>query len=47
MGGFSLFCLYYAGQVTDPELAQRLFLEAIQWGGLASIIVYCKEKYLI
>jgi hypothetical protein len=45
MGGFALFCLYYAGKVPDPDLVRSLIIEALKWGGLASVIVYCKGKY--
>jgi len=46
MGGFALFCLYYAGYVSNPDVARELFIEALKWGGMAAAIVYCKGKYL-
>jgi len=45
-GGTSVFCLYYAGQVLDPNTAWLLFAEALKWGGIASAIVYCQDRYL-
>ena len=46
MGGFSLFCLYYAGKVTEYHLALYLVTHGLEWGALAAVIVYCKERYL-
>jgi len=46
MGGMSIFCLYYAGQVPDLNDAVVLISYALVWGGLAAAIVYCKHRYL-
>jgi membrane-associated PAP2 superfamily phosphatase len=46
LGGFSLFCLFYAGRVTNPDLAWQLFGNALILGGLATAIAYCQEKWL-
>jgi hypothetical protein len=46
MGGMAVFCLYYAAQIPDPNLVRYLLFDALKWGGLAAIILYCQEKYL-
>ena len=46
MGGLAVFCLYYAGQVSDPKLVWWLFSDALKWGALATAIVYFQGKYL-
>jgi len=46
MGGLALFCLYYSAQMSDFHVAWHLFVEAIKWGSLATIICCCKSKYL-
>jgi hypothetical protein len=46
MGGMSLFCLYYAAQLSDPDVVRYLFIEAVKWGAPAAAIVYCQGKYL-
>jgi hypothetical protein len=46
MGGMCVFCLYYAGKVTDPDVVRYLILDALQWGGLAAAVLYCKIQYL-
>ena len=46
MGGFAVFCLYYAAQLSDPDVVRHLIIEALKWGGMATVIVYCKGKYL-
>jgi hypothetical protein len=46
MGGLAVFCLYYAGQLSDPKLVWWLFSDALKWGGLATAIVYFQGKYL-
>jgi hypothetical protein len=45
-GGTAVFCLYYAGQVPNPNAAWLLFAEALKWGGIATAIVYCQDRYL-
>jgi hypothetical protein len=45
-GGAFVFCLYYAGQVSDPNAAWLLAAEALKWGGIAAAIAYCQDKYL-
>jgi hypothetical protein len=46
MGGMAVFCLYYAGQAPDYEVALALIGDALVWGGLATAIVYCRSRYL-
>jgi hypothetical protein len=46
MGGMALFCLYYAAQLSDPDMVRYLFLGALKWGGCAMAIVYFQGKYL-
>jgi hypothetical protein len=46
MGGFALFCLYYASQLFDPDVVRHLIIEAVISGGMATAVVYCKGKYL-
>jgi hypothetical protein len=46
MGGMAVFCLYYAGQALDYNLALVLIGDALVWGGLATAIVYCRSRYL-
>ena len=46
MGGIAVFCLYYAGQVPYPDLARWLLIDALKWGGLATVVVQCQARYL-
>ena len=46
MGGTAVFCLWYAAQVTDPNVVRWLVIEALKWGVAAAIILYCQVKYL-
>jgi hypothetical protein len=46
MGGMAVFCLYYAAQIPDANLVRYLLFDALKWGGLATIVLYCQEKYL-
>jgi len=46
MGGMAVFCLYYAVQMSDPDVARWLFINALKWGGLATIVVQCQARYL-
>jgi hypothetical protein len=46
MGGIAVFCLYYAAVLSDSHVVCVLLAEALKWGGLASAIVYCQDKYL-
>ena len=46
MGGLSLFCLYYSGQVPDFNTARNLYFEALKWGAFALIVLYGKLRYL-
>ena len=46
MGGVSLFCLYYAGKVPDPNAVGSLLINALIWGGCAATIVYFQGRYL-
>ena len=46
MGGMAIFCLYYDGQVSYPDLARWLLIDALKWGGLATVIVQCQARYL-
>jgi hypothetical protein len=45
-GGTAVFCLYYAGQISDPNTAWLLFAEALKSGGIATALVYCQNRYL-
>jgi hypothetical protein len=45
-GGTAVFCLYYSGQVPNSNAAWLLFAEALKWGGIATAIVYCQDRYL-
>jgi len=45
-GGTFVFCLYYAGQVSDPNTAWSLCAEALKWGAIATALVYCQNRYL-
>ena len=46
MGGFAIFCFYYAAQLENPDVVQHLFILALKWGGCATALVYCQAKYL-
>jgi hypothetical protein len=46
MGGMALFCLYYAGKVSDPNTVGSLLINALIWGGCAATIVYFQGRYL-
>jgi hypothetical protein len=46
MGGAAVFCLYYAGKVSDPNTVGSLLINALIWGGCAATIVYFQGKYL-
>ena len=49
MGGFALFCLYYAAYTAHLGLvpfAWYLMKYALLWGGLASAVLYFQLKYL-
>ena len=46
MGGVSLFCLYYAGKVPDPNAVESLLISALIWGGCAETIDYFQGRYL-
>jgi hypothetical protein len=46
MGGMFMLCLYYACKMSDPDVVRYLILDALQWGGLAAAVLYCKIKYL-
>jgi hypothetical protein len=46
MGGTAIFCLYYAGQLPDPNAVGSLLLKALFWGGAAAAIVYFQGRYL-
>jgi hypothetical protein len=46
MGGFAVFCLYYAGRAADPKVVWYLLTAALQWGGGATVIAYFQGKYL-
>ena len=43
MGGMAVFYLYYAGQV--PHYVW-LLIDALKWGGLATVVVQCQTRYL-
>ena len=46
MGGVSVFCLYYAGKVSDPNTVGSLLISALMWGGGAATLVYFQGRYL-
>jgi hypothetical protein len=46
MGGIAVFCLYYAAQLSDPDVVRWLFADALKWGGCATAIVYFQGRYL-
>jgi hypothetical protein len=46
MGGVALFCLYYAGKVSDPNTVGSLLISALMWGGGAATLVYFQGRYL-
>jgi hypothetical protein len=46
MGGMAVFCLYYAAQLSDPDIVRYFFIDALKWGGAATAIVYFQGKYL-
>jgi hypothetical protein len=46
MGGMAVFSLYYAAVLPEPHIVCLMLAEALKWGGLATAIVYCQEKYL-
>jgi hypothetical protein len=46
MGGMAVFCLYYAAQLTDPDMVRYLFVDGLKWGVPAAAIVYFQGKYL-
>jgi hypothetical protein len=46
MGGFAVFCLFCTIQAPNPDVVRYLLIEALKWGGLATIIVYFQGKYL-
>jgi hypothetical protein len=46
MGGVALFCLYYACQISDPDIVRYLLIEAVKWGAPAAAILYAQIRYL-
>lgn len=46
MGGMAVFSLYYAAVLPEPHSVCLMLAEALKWGGLATTIVYCQDKYL-
>jgi hypothetical protein len=48
LGGVGVFCLVYAAYFSgsDPDITKVLLLEALKFGGLASVIFYFQYKYL-
>jgi hypothetical protein len=46
MGGMAVFSLYSAGVLPEPHSVCLMLVEALRWGGLATTIVYCQDKYL-
>ena len=45
-GGVALFCLYYACQISDPDIVRYLLIEAVKWGAPAAAILYAQIRYL-
>jgi hypothetical protein len=46
MGSMAVFCLFYAGQLSDNNTVWYLFIMTIKFGGSAAAIVYFQGKYL-
>jgi hypothetical protein len=46
VAGMSLFRLYYSGNVYNPNVVWVLTGDALIWSGLATVIVYCKQRCL-
>ena len=46
MGGFAIFCLYYAAILSDYDMVKLLITYAFEWGGMAAAIIYFQGKYL-
>jgi hypothetical protein len=46
MGGTAIFCLYYAGEVTDYNLVGHLLFDGVKWGGCALATAYFQGRYL-
>jgi len=46
LGGMAVFCLFYAAWLPDPDAVRLLLCKALVWGGAATAIVYCQDKYL-
>ena len=46
MGGMAVFCLYYAGQLSDYNTVCYLLTMTLKFGGGAAAIVYFQGKYL-
>ena len=46
MGGVAVFCLYYACQLSDPDVVLYFLIQAVKWGGPAAAIVYFQGRYL-
>ena len=46
MGGMAVFCLYYACQLSDPDVVLYFLIQAVKWGGPAAAIVYFQGRYL-
>jgi len=45
MGGMGVFCIYYAGNVPDSQVALTLCVQALLWGGGATLVAYFQNRY--
>jgi hypothetical protein len=46
MGGMAIFCLFCAGQVANPDVVLNLLATTILFGGLATAVVHCQNRWL-
>jgi hypothetical protein len=46
LGGMGVFCLYYAGQLSDFNAICYCFCKTLEYGGCATAIVYFQGRYL-
>lgn len=46
MGSFAIFCLYWAGQVSDLDVVKTLLANTFILGGVASALAYSVNEYL-
>jgi hypothetical protein len=46
MGSMAVFCLYYAGQLSDYKTVWYLLAMTLKFGESATVILYFQGKYL-